>query len=178
MKPSTRWWRAFAPRNWRSFSLVRRRAQMPAMISSPTLSCPMKLTRPFSSSARVSGLPMSCSSAASRSAWPRVSSSASGSSSTAATRGPSSPNTDSGALEHSEHLLEHLDRVAVDVEVVEVALLDAVEPAELGENRGEHAERVGEAEPVEHAVGHHDPAQLGEDALAARPRPHPRPRRA
>ena len=47
----------------------------------------MNVTRPLSVSRRVSALPMSCSSAAKRSAWPRVRSSPSGSSSTRAQRG-------------------------------------------------------------------------------------------
>ena len=70
---------------------------------------------------------MSCTSAAKRSACIRVSSSASGSSSTARRRGASEPKTSSRPALERELLAQHLERVAVDVEVVEVALLDAAQ---------------------------------------------------
>src|SRR3954447_2819234 len=62
-------------------------------------------------------------------------------------------------------LAQHLERVTVHVEVVEVALLYAVEGGELGQHGGDEAEAVGEGEPFEHALGDHESAELGEDAL-------------
>ena len=62
--------------------------------------------------------------------------------------------------------LEHLDRVAVDVEVVVVALLHLVQVGELGEHRAQQAEPVGEVEARHGPWREHEPAQLGEDALA------------
>src|SRR5205814_2684209 len=49
-----------------------------------------------------------------------------------------------------EQPAQDLDRVTVDVEVVEVALLYAVEGVELGEHGGDEAEAVGQLEPGEH----------------------------
>jgi hypothetical protein len=63
-------------------------------------------------------------------------------------------------------LAQHLDRVVVHVEVVEVALLDAVERAQLGQDRRREPETVGQLEPLHDPVRHQQPAQLGEDALA------------
>ena len=61
---------------------------------------------------------------------------------------------------------QHLERVVVDVEVVVVALLDPVEGGQLGQDRLEHAEAVGQLQPGEGAVRDHQPAQLSEHALA------------
>ena len=63
----------------------------------PTPSWPQNSTRPSALTARVAGLPASCSSAPRRSACPRVSSSASGRRSSAPMRSPSSPNTAAGS---------------------------------------------------------------------------------
>src|SRR4051794_21702513 len=62
-------------------------------------------------------------------------------------------------------LAQHLERVTVHVEVVEVALLYAVEGGELGQHGGDEAEAVGKGEPFERALGDHESAELGEDAL-------------
>jgi hypothetical protein len=50
--------------------------------------------------------------------------------------------------------------------VVEVALVHVVQVGELGEHRAQQAQPVGEREPLHRARRHHEPAQLGEDALA------------
>ena len=121
----------------------------------------MKVTRPSGRISRVAGLPMSCSRAPKRSAWARVSSSARVSPSTARSGGSAS------ALELDQPA-QHLQRVVVDVEMVVVALLHAVQRRQLGQHRGEQSEPVGQRQAVEHAVGDHQPAQLGEHALAGR----------
>ena len=46
-----------------------------------------------------------------------------------------------------------------------MALLDAVQGGQLGQHGGDQPEPVGQREPLEHAVGDHEPAQLGEDPL-------------
>ena len=61
---------------------------------------------------------------------------------------------------------QHLERVVVDVEVVVVALLDPVEGGQLGQDRLEHAEAVGQLQPGDCAVRDDQAAQLQEDALA------------
>ena len=90
--------------------------------AAPAASWPRNVTRPPGSTPRVCGLAASCSSAAQRIASPRVSSSESGSASSATS---SSRPARRVALEQRD-LVEHLERVVVDVEVVEVALLDAL----------------------------------------------------
>ena len=64
--------------------------------------------------------------------------------------------------------LEHLERVPVDVLVVVVALLDVVEVGELGQDRVEEAEPVGQREARDGARREHQPAQLREHSLAGR----------
>ena len=64
-----------------------------------------------------------------------------------------------------DQLLEHLERVAVDVGVVELVLGDTVEVGPLRDDRGDHAQVVTQVEAVEHAIGQHQAAQLGPDAL-------------
>ena len=65
-------------------------------------------------------------------------------------------------------LAQHLERVTVHVEVVELALLHTVQRGELGEHGGDQAEPIGERQPLENAVGDHEPAELGEYALRGR----------
>jgi hypothetical protein len=62
-------------------------------------------------------------------------------------------------------LLEHLDRVRVDVGVVIAALLDAVQGMQLGQDRRGQPELVHQRQRGEHAVAREDPFQLGEHAL-------------
>ena len=126
-----------------------------AIMSSPTRVVAHERDAPVRRTPRVAGLPMSWNSAAKRSAWPRVSSSASGSSSTARTRGASSsPKTRSRSRSSPISSLQHLERVAVDVGVVEVALLDAVQRrrARAGP-RAITPRSSASVEAVEHAVG-------------------------
>ena len=53
----------------------------------------------------------------------------------------------------------------VHVEVVVGALLDAPHPGQLRQDHAARADGVHELEAVEHAIGAHDPLELGEDAL-------------
>jgi hypothetical protein len=62
--------------------------------------------------------------------------------------------------------LEHLERVAVDVRVVEVALVHVVEVRQLRQNRGQEAEAVRQREALDGPGRQHEPAQLREYALA------------
>ena len=118
-----------------------------------------------------------CRAGARRSAAPvrGVSSSASGSSSTARRRGPVAESPQRLQLDQP---LQHLDRVAVDVEVVEVALLHVVQLGDLRQH-GRAAARAGRPARARRARrrSEHQPAQLGEHALAGRLR-HPRRGRA
>ena len=61
--------------------------------------------------------------------------------------------------------VEHLERVAVDVAVVEDVLLDAAQRGELRQHDGGDAEVLGEDQAVGGALGAHDPLELGEHAL-------------
>ena len=110
---------------------------------------------------------MSCSSAPKRSPPPRVSSSASGSASSARDRRGQRLVAERGrgiALEVDAGL-QDLERVAVHVEVVVGVLLDAAQRGELGQDGGDEVELVHEREPADRRVGADDAAQLGEDAL-------------
>jgi hypothetical protein len=69
---------------------------------------------------------------------------------------------------------EHLERVAVHVEVVVARLLHVVQVAHLGQHGAEQAEPVGQPEAFERAVRDHESAQLGEDTLAGGARHAPR----
>ena len=60
---------------------------------------------------------------------------------------------------------QYLDRVVVNVKVVEVALLDAMQRVKLGQYDGGEAQLVAELQSVDHPLARHDPAQLGEHAL-------------
>ena len=128
----------------------------------------MNVMRPSARTSRVAGLPMSCTSAAKRSASPRVSSSAERLGQHAAQAGGLRPEQLVEASLEPDLLPEHLERVVVDVEVVVVALVDAVEGGQLGQHRVQHAEAVGQLEAGPDAVGEHEAAQLAEDALARR----------
>ena len=67
-----------------------------------------------------------------------------------------------------ELLAQHLERVVVHVEVVEVALLHAAQRRELRQHGRDQAEAVGEREAVQHTLGDHEPAELGPDPLRRR----------
>ena len=71
--------------------------------------------------------------------------------------------------------LQHLDRVAIDVEVVVVALVHVVQVGELGQDGAHQAEPVREREPLQRCRRHEEPAQLREHALS-RGLAHPRRR--
>ena len=64
--------------------------------------------------------------------------------------------------------VQHLHRVVVDIEVVEVALLHAVEGGDLGQNRLHQAQPVGQRQALEHPVRGDQPAELGEHPLGRR----------
>ena len=105
-------------------------AQSSRTISAPTSSWPRKPTQP-SRSVRVTGLPMSCRSAAKRIPSRRVSSSASGSASAAATSSAAVAGVVVEVGLDLEPAAQHLDRVRVDVEVVVGALADPAQRLEL-----------------------------------------------
>ncbi len=63
---------------------------------------------------------------------------------------------------------QHLEGVVEDVEVVEVALLDSRQGAELGEHRVEHVEPGRKPQAVQCAGRGHEPPQLGEHPLRGR----------
>ena len=63
------------------------------------------------------------------------------------------------------HRVEHLERVAVDVEVVEDVLLDAAQRGQLGQHDGDDAERPRPAAAPRRALGADDALELGEHAL-------------
>ncbi len=67
---------------------------------------------------------------------------------------------------HADLLGQHLERVVVDVEVVVVALVHAVEGCQLGQDRLEHAQAVRQLHAGERTGRDHEPAQLGEHALS------------
>ena len=94
----------------------------------------MNVTRPSSVTSRVWGLAMSCSSAPKRSAWPRVSSLASGSASSAAQRRRLllAPYSAAGFARRARSSRPAPPRVAVHVEVVKAALLDAASASSSG----------------------------------------------
>ena len=116
----------------------------------------------------MAGLAASCSSAAKRIASPRVRSSPSGSASSARDRGGVLAERLRVRLQGG-HRLEHLERVAVDVAVVEDVLLDAAQRGQLGQHDGDDAEVLGEQQPLAGALGADDPLELGEDALGGHP---------
>ena len=64
-----------------------------------------------------------------------------------------------------ERLLEHLDRVVVDVGVVVAVLRDALQRRELGEDRRGEAEPVHPPQRAQDAAIREDPLELGEHAL-------------
>ena len=67
-----------------------------------------------------------------------------------------------------DQVLHHLDRVAVDVEVVVMALLDVMQIGQLREHRPQQPQPVGQRQSVQHARREHEPAQLRENPLARR----------
>ena len=109
---------------------------------------------------------MSWNSAPNRSACPRVSSLASGSSSTARRSSADAPNHGCGLARELDRLREHRARVAVDVEVVVRALLDAraTAPAPAARPPSRRAESI-TASPSSDPIGDHDPPELGEHPL-------------
>ena len=125
----------------------------------------MNVTRPSGRNPRVAGLAASCSSAAKRIASPRVRSSPSGSASSARTAPACSPSAPRRPACSAADRVEHLERVAVDVAVVEDVLLDAAQRRQLGQHDGGDAEVLGQHQPVGGALGADDPLELGEHAL-------------
>ena len=65
-----------------------------------------------------------------------------------------------------QRVLEHLERVAVHVEVVVGALFDALRPLQLGEDDGGEAELVEQLEAAQRVGAAEQLAQLGQLALA------------
>ena len=135
------------------------------MISAPSRSWPMKVTKP-PRSPRVCGLPMSWRRAPKRSA--RAAGHLVGE-----RLGEQRPRV-LGALAGEaveigldlQRLLEHRQRVAVDVEVVVGALLDPAQRRQLGQDDRGHAELVEQLEAAQRVVAAEQQAQLGQLALA------------
>ena len=67
------------------------------------------------------------------------------------------------------HRLEHLERVAVDVAVVEDVLLDAAQRRQLGQHDRVDPEVLGQPQPVGGTLGADDALELGEHALGRDP---------
>ena len=131
-------------------------------------SWPMNVTRPsVGDGAASAAWRRRASSAPKRSAWPRVSSLASGSSSSAREIARRARRTTPAARASSAIVSASTARVwLVDVEVVVRALLDArAAGASSGSTAVGRAERVHQREPLERPVGDHDPLELGEHAL-------------
>ena len=124
-------------------SLARRRRQTSRTICSPSASWPMNVMRPSARTSRVAGLPMSCSerAEAQRLAARELVAERLGQHAAHA-RGVRRRTARRGAVSTLDLLAEHLERVVVDVEVVVVALLDAVERGQLGQH-GRRARRAG-----------------------------------
>ena len=137
----------------------------------PTPSWPQNSTRPSAVTARVAGLPASCSSAPRRSACPRVSSSASG-------RRSSARDALAQLAEHGlrvaldlDQPLEHLERVPPHVQVVVGVLLHSLQPVELRQQMGQQTRAVHQLDPA-------PPGRRSRSAGAARRRSaRARPRR-
>ncbi len=72
------------------------------------------------------------------------------------------------ALEQG-HGVEHLERVVVHVEVVEVALLEPAQGAQLRQHDGSQAVSVHQCQPAPDRVGGDDPLELAEHALGRHP---------
>ncbi len=118
-------------------------------------------------SPRVAGLAMSWRRAPKRSAVARSISSASGSArKAAASSARSSPTNRRQVRLDVERVLEHLERVPVDVEVMVGALADALGRLQLGEDDGGDPQLVEEREAAERVGAGEELAQLGQLALA------------
>ena len=149
-------------------SLVRRRRQRSRTMRSPSSSWPMNVTRPSGRTPRVAGLPTSWRSAPSRIAWPRVSSSASGSAQHGAQRGRELPEHLLQPLLELDLVREHLHGVAVHVLVVVAALLHVVEVVELGSTARSSPSRSASSTPASAPARHDQPPQLAEQPLRRR----------
>ena len=139
-------------------------------IGAPAASWPMNVTRPSAVTSRVCGLATSWNRAPKRSAWPRVSSLASGSSSTARSAPACSPNTALGVALERDRLGQHGTGVLVDVEVVVAALLDAPQRRELRQHDLGDPEPVHQPQPVDRALGADHSFSSANTRSAATPR--------
>ena len=125
----------------------------------------MNVTRPLSVTPRVCGFAMSWNSAPNRSASPRLSSCANGCASTARTASACSPRAAPGSRSSSITAGEHGERMVVDVEVVEAALLDAPQLREFWQHHVERAPGVEQRHALRRAFAPDDPHQLVEHPL-------------
>ena len=172
-KPRRRWWRASAATCARSRSLARRRPRIARDIAAPSRSWPGKPTRPSPMSARVTRLGdvvqqrAEAQRAAAREVVRRAARRAAPPRPARARRRRRAR----GSRSSSIVCVEHLERVAVDVEVVVDGLLDAAQRVELGQHDGGRAEVVEQREAGERVVG-------ADDARAARRRRARRRRRS